>query len=395
MKKAISLILCFTILLSGCSPFVSQDENASTGFEGHLSKKFSGINDNSLLQYVEDLVYEETVKSLNSEEYVVEKVQAVYLSKEYLEEISYNSQSNMYFGYTIPELDNFFQGKRYIFTLGENGTIVQELQEITEPDSEEILKNVAIGTGIILVCVTISVVSAGIGAPAAITTIFMASAKTATTFAISSAAFGGISAGVVRGYQTGDIKEALNATTLGASEGFKWGAMSGAFIGGGKTALLLKAGTKGGLTMSQVALIQKESKYPIDIISKFNSMEQYEICKSAGLSAKMIDGKTALIREVDLGYIDELTGKTNLQIMQDGFAPLDSTGAKYQLHHIGQNTNSPLAMLTQAEHTGNGNDKIWHILTDGFENPSSQANWPKIRSDFWKDYAKQFAKGGF
>ncbi len=64
--------------------------------------------------------------------------------------------------------------------------------------------------------------------------------------------------------------------------------------------------------MSDVAVIQKESKYPVELIAKFNSMEQYEICKSAGLTAKMIDGKTALVRKIDLDYVDDLTGKTNL-----------------------------------------------------------------------------------
>lgn len=79
--------------------------------------------------------------------------------------------------------------------------------------------------------------------------------------------------------------------------------------------------------------------------------------------------------------------------MQDGYAPLDPTGTKYQLHHIGQNNDSPLAVLTQAEHTGNGNDPIWHTLTEGFENPSSQPGWAKIRENFWKDYAKKVVEG--
>lgn len=58
------------------------------------------------------------------------------------------------------------------------------------------LKNVAIGTGVILVCVTVSAVTAGAGAPA-ISLIFAASAKTGTIMALSSAGFGGFTAGVV------------------------------------------------------------------------------------------------------------------------------------------------------------------------------------------------------
>nr|WP_303231313.1 HNH/ENDO VII family nuclease [uncultured Blautia sp.] len=400
MKKIIALILCFVIFLTGCSPSANKNDDNNNSSATNESKveeldiEFTGMNDDALLNYVEDMIYTETVNELNSDEYVVEEVRAVYLSKEYLEEVAYNSQSNLYFGYTIAELNEYFQDSRYVFALSDEGTTtVEELQEIAETDSETILKNVAIGTGVILVCVTVSTVSAGVGAPAAVTAIFAASAKTATTFAVSSSAFGAVSAGIVRGYQTGDINEALDAATLAASEGFKWGAISGAVVGGGEKAFLLKSGTKGGLTMSDVAVIQKESQYPVELIAKFNSMEQYEICKSAGLTAKMIDGKTALVRKIDLDYIDDVTGKTNLQLMQDGYAPLDPTGTKYQLHHIGQNNDSPLAVLTQAEHTGNGNDPIWHTLTEGFENPSSQPGWAKIRENFWKDYAKKVVEG--
>ncbi len=406
MKRILAIVLCFAMCLTGCSQTTIKDneneqETSVTGNTNNavdveeLGIEFSGMNDDNLLTYVEDMVYMETVNNLNSEEFVVEEVRAVYLSKEYLEEVAYNSQSNLYFGYTIAELNDFFQDSRYVFTLSEDGTTtVQELQEIAETDSETILKNVAIGTGVILVCVTVSVVSAGGGAPAAVTAIFTASAKTATTFALSSSAFGAVSAGIVRGYQTGDLGEALDAAALAGSEGFKWGAISGAVIGGGEEAFLLKAGTKGGLTMSDVAVIQKESQYPIELIAKFNSMEQYEICKSAGLTTKMINGKTALVRKIDLDYVDDLTGKTNLQLMQEGYAPIDPTGTKYQLHHVGQKNDSPLAILTQAEHTGNGNDPIWHTLTEGFENPSSQKGWSTIREQFWKDYAKQVVNGG-
>ena len=406
MKRVVAILLALTMVLTGCSQPQTQNPSTEPTTDPitdvvsvpaewiEVQPEFDSLSDENLLYQIEDLVYRETVQALNSEEYVVENVSAVYISKEYLEEVAFNSQANVYFGYTLAELDEVFQGSRYIFTLGDDGaTAVQELQAIDDNMTETMLKNVAIGTGVILVCVTVSVVSAGVGAPA-VSMIFAASATTAKSFAISSAVFGGISAGVVRGIETGDFEEALEAAALGATEGFKWGAISGAVIGGGSEAFLLKAGTKGGLSMNDVAIIQRDSQYPIEVIARFNSMEQYEICKSAGLSAKMVNGKTALVRQIDLNYVDELTGKTNLQLMQEGYAPYDPTGQKYQLHHIGQTNDSPLAILTQAEHTGNGNDPIWHILTEGFENPSSQPGWSNIRSEFWKSYAKQVVGGG-
>ena len=44
--------------------------------------------------------------------------------KEYLDELAFNSQENVYFGYTLSELNAQFQGEKYIFTLGENNETV-------------------------------------------------------------------------------------------------------------------------------------------------------------------------------------------------------------------------------------------------------------------------------
>lgn len=403
MKRLIALFLSVAVILTGCGrlntqPMSSQeniestetnDSSTESNIKEDFGPQYKSLDEADLLTHVEDLVYRDTITSLDSNKYCVENVSSVYISKEYLEEAAFNSQSNIYFGYTLEELNEIFPDTKYIFTQGKDGTTtIQELQEIKDTSVETMLKNIAIGTGVILTCVTVSSVSAGAGLPA-VSVIFAASAKTAESLAISSAAFGGISAGVVKGIQTGDINEVLKSASMGAAEGFKWGAISGAVTGGSNEAFLLKLGTKGGLTMNQVAIIQKESKYPMELISRFNSMEQYEICKSAGLTAKMVDGKTALVRKIDLNYVDDLTGKTNLQLMQEGYAPYDPTGQKYHLHHIGQTNDSPLAVLTQLEHNGKGSTSIWHILTDGFENPSSQSGWSSIREQFWKSYAAQ------
>ena len=335
--------------------------------------------------------------SLDSEEYIVENVSAVYISKEYLEEVAFNSQSNVYFGYTLAELDELFQGTRYIFTLSDDGTTtVKELEEIEDVSTETMLKNVAIGTGVILVCVTVSAVSAGVGAPA-VSMIFAASATTASSFAVSSAVFGGVSAGVVRGIETGDFHEAMEAAAVGATEGFKWGAISGAIVGGGGKAFQLMRATKGGLTMNQAAVIQKESNLPIEVISQLHSMDEYAVYQKAGLKTMMVDGRTALVQNIDLDYVSTLadgTEITNLGRMQRGMKPLDpATGKAYELHHVGQNNDGVLAVLTQGQHRGEGNfaklHKIWN--DSGVDHGAA---WNKKGLDFWKSYAAQCVKGG-
>lgn len=400
MKRLIALFLSLTMVLTGCSKPQTQNPASESTINTvsapaewvEVLPEFDSLSDENLLLEVENLVYRETVEALDSEEYVVENVSAVYLSKEYLEEAAFNSQSNVYFGYTLAELDEIFQGTRYIFTLGDDGTTaVQELQVIDDHTAETMLRNIAIGTGVILVCVTVSVVSAGAGAPA-VSIIFAASATTAKTMAVSSAAFGGISAGVVRGIETGDFDEAMEAAALGAAEGFKWGSVSGAVIGGGNEAFLLKSATKSGLTMNEVALIQKESNLPMDVISQFHSMKEYLVYKKAGLKPVIVNGRVALVQDIDLNYVSELsdgTKVTNLERMQSGFAPIEpATGKAYQLHHIGQKADGTLAVLTEDQHLGNST--ILNIA--GKASEIDRSGFGNTRKEFWK-YAGTYVFG--
>ncbi len=351
---------------------------------------FDGLDDERLLRYVEDNLYSEIVNQINSDEYFVQNVEAVYISKEYVDELTYNSQSNVFFGYTLAELEEQFQGERYIFTLDEDGSTIAVPFENYDDTFDQVIKNVAIGTGVILVCVVISVATAGAGAPAA-SLIFAASAKTATAMAVSSGVWSGVAAGVAKGIETGDVDEALKAGALAGSEGFKWGAITGAVSGGASEAIALKGATVKGLTMNEAAAIQKESGYPLDVIKEFSSMEQYNICKDAGLVNKMVDGRAMLIRNIDLDYVDS-NGLTNLQRMQQGKAAVDpSTGLSYELHHVGQQADSTLAILTKAEHMQGGNDLIWH--DKGIETAVHGAgnNWNAEREAIWEAIAKMFA----
>lgn len=402
MKRIIALLLSISLLLTGCDFSQTQKQaspqNAKTVEVGSVEAdelitweddipEYSTLDDDGLLGHVEDLVYRETVRTLDSEEYFVENVNAVYISKEYLEELAYNSQANIYFGYTLDELDDLFQGTRYIFTLDENGqTTVQELQEIEDTSAESILKNIVIGTGIILVCVTVSAVSGGLGAPA-VSMIFAASAKTGSIMALSSGGIGAVSAGIVRGIETGDFDEAMEAASLVGSEGFKWGAISGAISGGTGEAIALKGAACNGLTMNEAAIIQRESEFPLDVIKQFSNLEQYNICKKAGLSPQMVNGQTALVRNINLNYMDDM-GRTNLERMRQGLAALDDSGTAYELHHIGQKTDSTLAILTMSEHRQGGNNTIWHQFGNATEVHGAGNNWDAQRQSFWQAIAR-------
>lgn len=386
MKKIVALLLIVSLL--ACSLTASFAEEAQLPAGSVPEAGFSGMGDPNLLRYTEDTIYENLVATLDSDEYFVENVSAVYISQEYIDELAYNSQANIYFGYTLQELAEQFQGKKYIFTLGDDGsTIVTEFEEYDDT-YDRALKNVAIGTGVILVCVTVSLVSAGLGAPA-VSMIFSVAAQSGTKMALSGGFMGGIAAGIVTGVQTGDMDEALKAAALAGSEGFKWGAISGALAGGASEAIALKGATRSGLTMNEAATIQRESKYPLDVIKQFKSMDQYEICKNAGLYPVTVNGKTSLVRAIDLDYVDDF-GRTNLQRMKEGLAAIDpDSGLPYELHHIGQKTDSTLAILTKAEHMQGGNNSIWHEFGSASEvhNAANEALWNRQRQTYWRQLA--------
>ena len=405
MKRVLALLLSLVMLLSGCaqskpaskassassgSPAASVTDSVSESYTPRMTvwqddvPQYTSLNDTALLAHVEDLVYRDTVSSLNSADYLVSDVSAVYVSKEYLEELDYNSQSNIYFGYTLDELDAQFQGKRYVFTLGDNGkTIVQPLETIDDNSTETMLKNVAIGTGVILVCVTVSSVTAT-SAPA-VSVILAVSAKTGAIGALSGGAMSGIPAGVIRGIETGNVEEALKTAALKGSEGFKWGAISGALVGGAKAeSVLLKEITKNGLTKTQAVKVQFESGWPIDTISELHSIEEYNVYKAAGLKPAIVNGKTALVQDIDLNFVSELpdgTVVTNLERMQKGYAPLDpATEKAYQLHHIGQKSDGTLAILKEADHQGNSS--ILNIA--GKDSEIDRYAFGKTRKEFWQ-----------
>ena len=366
----------------------AEDESLSPTADWNQEVKFTGMADANLLPYLEDTVYQELVSSLDSDEYFVEDISAIYISQEYINELSYNSQQNVFFGYSLSELDSCFEGTRYVFTLGDDGqTAVKPLEIIEDTIYEDLIRNVAIGTGVILVCVTVSAVTAGAGAPA-VSMIFAVAAKTGATCALSGAAISGVSSAVVRGYQTGDFSEALKAGALGASEGYKWGAISGAVSGaaaetwGLYSATRVGATVKDGLTMNQAALIQKESGFPLNVIKQFHTYDEYLVFKNAGLQTQMINGKLALVRtDINLNQLDEY-GKTNLARMMDGKAPLDSAGNPFELHHIGQKKDGTLAILTRSEHDNAA--LHGYVKQSEIDRPAFNT----IRKEFWKAMAK-------
>ncbi len=371
MKRGLSILLTLCMLML-CLPTHAAAEDVP---------EFRGMNDPSLLPYMEDALYDGLLTALDGGDYAVEDVRAVYISQEYLDELAYNSQVNLFFGYTIAELDAQFEGTRYVFMLDEhNETGVKPFEAHEDDTYARVLKNVAIGAGVILICVTVSVLSAP-GAPA-VSLIFACAAKTGTALAMKGGAMGFLSAGVLTYLQTGNLEKAFDAGLLKGSEGFKWGAIGGSLVGGAAmTKYLSDLSRSTVFNLNEIALIQQDGRYSLDFIRSLRSMDEYNIYKNAGLVERRLEtGERVLLpKGFNFDFVDPHTKMTNLELMANGYNPVDAEGIKYEWHHVGQKTDSPLALLTKAQH--HDNHGILHLNGELSEvhTPGNEKAWTQLR----------------
>lgn len=406
-KLPLVLLLTLAMVLQGCGgiqpsstssdPAPTESEalgakdtssKASKGTTSAPDVEFSGLDDENLQRYLRDTLYTALVEDLDSDQYYVENVDTKYISKEYLKELAANSKENIYFGYTLSALEQQFQGTKYVFTVGDDGHTIVHAFEDYDDTYDRVVQNVAIGTGVILVCVTVSAVTGGV-APT-VSMVFAVSAKTAAGAAVSGGAIGGSMAGISTAISTGDVSKAIDAAALGGSEGFKWGAIVGAVTGGAGEFSALRGATRNGLTINEAATIQKDAKYPLEIIRRFKSMDEYNIYKEAGFEAKLVNGKSALVRPID-PTIRDGNGLTNIERMKRGLAALDVEGNPYELHHVAQEKDGILAILTKAEHRGEGSFSKLHDLMRGSDIDHG-SEWAKEREGFWKSLAETLEK---
>lgn len=399
-RKMLACLLSAALVLQGCgsagfdSGVSSDAENETAATDQAVAStktgEFSSLSDGELKGYLESNIYDDLIDRFD-QNYLVQGIETVYVSQEYLDELAFNSEANIYFGYTLAELEGQFDGEKYVYTVGDDGQTMVKAFEAQDDDTfNTVVKNVAMGSGVILVCITVSALAAP-SAPA-VSMIFAVAAKTGTEAALSIGAISALTAGATKAIETGgNMNEALRSAVAAGSEGFKWGAIGGCLTGGAKEAAGLKWATKSGLKMNEAATIQRESKYPLDVIRNIKSMDEYSVYKSAGLEAKAVGNKAALVQEIDLSRVDE-KGMTNLQRMEKGKPPLDADGKAYELHHLNQENEGTLAVLTQEQHRGKGLFSVLHDKwTDGAVGHG--ADWAKTKKEFWQNLAELMKNG--
>lgn len=154
-----------------------------------------------------------------------------------------------------------------------------------------------------------------------------------------------------------------------------------------------EANEKVGLTEDDKKYIKEETGWSDEIVETIKSMDQYEIYKNAELYEGEIDGRKCLLKKIDMDYVDPKTGLTNRELMEKGRSPIDSkTGEKLELHHMGQNFDSPFAELTENTEHGDGNHSILHDMKSESwrQDPEKSKQYNNVqRPNHWRERAKE------
>ncbi|MBQ1685460.1 MAG: hypothetical protein II072_08120 [Clostridia bacterium] len=139
--------------------------------------------------------------------------------------------------------------------------------------------------------------------------------------------------------------------------------------------------------------IYEKSEYSDEVNDHISSVEELEVYQNAGLKETEVDGRTCLVREdIDMDYVDPKTGMTNRQLMEEGRPPFDAkTGEQIELHHIGQEYDSPLAELTADSEHGEHYSTLHTKAEESWRSDNTKENYYNNhhRPDHWKARAKE------
>ena len=143
-----------------------------------------------------------------------------------------------------------------------------------------------------------------------------------------------------------------------------------------------------GLTEQEKQEIKEKTGWSDKIVDAIRTKEEAQIYIDAGLVEGEVNGKPALLQpKIDGKACNEPKWPdwNNKDLAEEGYPPRDKNGRPYELHHIGQNPDSPLAELTYEQHHSDGNFKILHTFD---ESSIDRVQFNKERKEYWKERSK-------
>lgn len=151
-----------------------------------------------------------------------------------------------------------------------------------------------------------------------------------------------------------------------------------------------------GLSPSDREEIKAQTGLSDTIVKFIRTREEAEGYVRCGLKEGVVGGRPALRQpKIDeIMYVKHVNPttqelETNLDRMRRGEAPLDENGNPYQLHHVGQHPNSPLAEFRAEEHILGESYDRYHTSRD-VESKIDRLKWAIERRNYWKARAFDF-----
>lgn len=128
------------------------------------------------------------------------------------------------------------------------------------------------------------------------------------------------------------------------------------------------------------------SSYSQPINLSFRTLDEPKVYKTLGLKESEVNGKIVL-KDTSINPSNkDAMGRSNLERMKRGLAPLDSQGESYNLHHIGQKQDSPLAELKNGIHKSEYSSLHDVEIT---KSDIDRDSFDKERAAHWKARAKE------
>ncbi|MBR2570513.1 MAG: hypothetical protein IKE30_00040 [Clostridia bacterium] len=197
LTELIATMLAFMLVLAGCQVPVVAETTTET-------------------KELETAIEEELTETIGTGDYKVE-VKTYYVSKEYIEDMEFRDRKTNWFGYYLEDVDLAMEGQKWVFTVIDGKTGVKVFEPYDD-SYDVLLRGVAIGAGVVVVCITVSLISGGSAGPVVYAVLALPAAKE-----LPKAAVKGVMTGTTTAVLTnGDVKEALLEAASESSSTFMW-----------------------------------------------------------------------------------------------------------------------------------------------------------------------------